>query len=143
MVEHMREGLARERHRETVGVGEVRQRLTAGRMLLTEDQLPFRAFCRPPVSQAPLQRAQHPVRIATRMKALQLLQNRRRPDRRNLLQERHDLRAPNVVERIDTCPILPGRALARQDRRRLPTTRRALAETRSQSRCGLCVSRLA
>ncbi len=61
MVEQMRERRAGNRHRETTAVGEIRERLTAGRVLLTEDELALRTLGRPPVRDAPLQRARQPI----------------------------------------------------------------------------------
>ena len=77
VVEHMPERLAGKGHREAVGMGEVGQRLAAGRMLLAEDQLALRALGRPPMGDVPLQGAQHPIRIAAGMQPLQFLKQRR------------------------------------------------------------------
>ena len=143
VIEHMLERLAGDRHREGVGMGEVRQGLTTGRMLLPEDELTFRSFRRPPVRDTALQGAQHPVRKATGMKALQLFQHSGRTDCGDLLQERDDVLAPDLVERVGAGAILAWRTLARQNRRLLHTPPRALAEPRPGRRGRLRMTCLA
>ena len=91
MVEQMTERLAGDPDAETAAIGEIRQSLSARRMLLPEDQLTLGAFGRSPVRDTALQRAQQPVGIAAGMQPLQLLQQRRRPQARHLLQYRHQL----------------------------------------------------
>jgi len=54
---------------ETAAVGEIRQGLPPGRVLLAEDQLTLGSFGRPPMRDAALQRAQQPARIAARIAA--------------------------------------------------------------------------
>ena len=57
VIEHMIERPAADGHREAVGMGEVGEGLPTGRMLLAEDQLPFRSLGRPPMRHVPLERA--------------------------------------------------------------------------------------
>ena len=96
MVEQMRERRAGNRHREAAAVGEIRERLTAGRVFLAEDELALRTLGRPPVRDAPLQRAQQPIGVAAGMAALQ---------------HRHELLPPDLDEGVLTGAVAPGPVL--------------------------------
>jgi hypothetical protein len=56
VIEQMIERPAADGHREAVGVGEVGEGLLPGRMLLAEDQVPFRSLGGPPLRHPPLER---------------------------------------------------------------------------------------
>ena len=58
MIKQVRERRAGNRHREAAAVGEIRERLTAGRVLLAEDELALGTLGRPLVRDTPLQRTQ-------------------------------------------------------------------------------------
>jgi len=133
----MPERLAANRHGEAVGMGEVGQRLAARRMLLAENQLALRAFGRAPVCNVSLQGAQDPIRIAAGMQPLQFRKNRRGADAGRAGEDRHNLGAPNTLERIDTGAVLPGMPLAHQHTALANPPRRALAETRPGRRNSL------
>ena len=107
MVEQMRKGPAGDGHAELGAIGEVRERLSAGRMLLSEDQLALRPLGRPPMGDPPLQRAQMAVAIAPRMQPLQLFEQSRGPDLGRGLEHRHEFVAPDLGERIRACPVAP------------------------------------
>src|SRR4051794_46362 len=70
MVEQMAERLAGDPDPETAAIGDIRQGLPTGRMLLPEDQLALGAFGCSPVCDTALQRAQQPVGIAAGMQPL-------------------------------------------------------------------------
>jgi hypothetical protein len=107
VVEPVAGGRARDGDAQRATVGEVRQRLPTGRMLLAEDRVTVRSLRRAPVGDAALQRAQQAVRVAPRVEALELLQQRDRPQLRHPLQERHERGVPDALERV------PARAVAR------------------------------
>ena len=111
MVEQMRERRAGNRHREAAAVGEIRERLTAGRVFLAEDELALRTLGRPPVRDAPLQRAQQPIGVAAGMAALQLAQDRGGAQMRDGLQHRHELLPPDLDEGVLTGAVAPGPVL--------------------------------
>jgi hypothetical protein len=141
MVEQMRERRDGNRHREAAAVGEIRERLTAGRVLLAEDELALRTLGRPPMRDAPLQRAQQPIGVAAGMTALQLVQDRRGAQTRDGLQHRHELLAPNLDEGVLAGAIAPGPVLlAREYRIRFDPAPGALAEPSARCSGSLTVS---
>jgi len=84
----MGEGLAGQRHRKTTGIGEVRQGLTPGRMVLAEDQVTVRSLGGSPVGNPALKRPQKTIREPTRMKPLKFLKQGRGLNPWNLTEER-------------------------------------------------------
>ena len=107
VVEPMREGKARHRHAKLAGVGEVRQPLRAGRMLLAKDDVAVRSGQRAPAPDMALQGAQLAIRKAPGMPTLQLAQDRDGLQRRHRPHQRHDLGFPDPFERVGTRPIGP------------------------------------
>ena len=79
------------------------------RMLLREEHFLGRTLQRAPLAKVTLQRAQHAVGEALRMIVLQLAQQRHGHQPGRTAQQRHDLRVPDVDERIGSrAPIAPG-----------------------------------
>jgi hypothetical protein len=137
----MAERLAGDADAETPAIGEVRQGLPAGRMFLPGDQLALKAFGRPPVCGAASHRAQQPIGIATGMQALRLLQQRRRPQAWHLLQQRHQLRLPDIGNRIRARAVAPHTiTLTRLHRVLVDPPRCALAEPGARSGSRLTIS---
>ena len=124
----MREWSARQGDAELAGVGEVREGLPAGRMLLPEDQLTIRSLGRPPLRDAPLQGAQMALTEAVGMPAPLLLQQAGRADMRNALEQPDEIGAPDLGERIGARPVLTRSPLARQDRVALDPSARSFAD---------------
>jgi hypothetical protein len=60
-------------------VGEIRQRLLSGDMVLTEDHLPIGAVLGAPGANPPLKAATQPIPFMIRMTALHLFEHRNRP----------------------------------------------------------------
>ena len=139
MIEHMLERLAGDRHREGVGMGEVGQRLTTGRMLLPEDELTFRSFGRPPVRDTALQGAQVALVQPAWMRAADLLDHRRGAQMRNLVQHRKDDLVPHARQRVGARSASRF-ALARKPVRRRDAPRAAFAEPGLRRRDSLPVA---
>jgi hypothetical protein len=141
LVDQVREGFAGDRYRKAAGVGEVGQPLPTWRMILTEDQFTLGAFGRPPVRNAPLQRAQELVGIAIRMAALQLFQNRGGAKARHGVEHRHELVAPDLDEGILPRSVASYRVLlAWEDSAPFEASPGSLAETGAGGRRWLGVS---
>ena len=143
MVEQMRKGSPTDGHPELGTMGEVREGLSAGRVLLSEDQLAFRPLGRTPVGDPPLQRAQMAVAIAPRVQALQLFEHGGGPDLGCGLEHRHQFVAPDLGERIRACPVAPALALTGEDRVGFNAPAGAFAEPSPRRRGGLRIPILA
>jgi hypothetical protein len=140
MVDQMREGLAGNGDPELGSVGEVGQGLAPRRVLLTEDQLTFRALGCSPMRDTPLQRAEHARAKTAGMAAVELFEQRRGTDARHGLEQGHELLAPHLRKRVRAGPIGARRLLARQHWLGLDAPSCAFAEAGSGSRRRLGVT---
>ncbi len=100
LVQPVIEGDAVDHDAEVVGDGEVRQAEPARRMLLRKEDVALGAVHGSPLSQAPLQRAQHAGVVLAGMAALQFLQQRDGVQLRVGLQQRHDFGIPYGSQRV-------------------------------------------
>jgi hypothetical protein len=73
MMEMVGEGLTGQRHAEIAAIGEVRQGLVPGRMILAEDQVAIRSLGGSPSGNPALKRTQEAIGETVRMKALKFL----------------------------------------------------------------------
>jgi hypothetical protein len=92
-------------------VGEVRQPLLSGHVVLSEDHLPVGAVLGTPGANPALQAAAQPIPVVIRVAALHFLEQRDRPQAGLGLEHRADLAVPEPVERVAT---LAARAAVRQ-----------------------------
>jgi len=144
VIEQMREWRASDSHLKHAAIGEIRERLSAGRVLLAEDELALGSLGRPPMRDPPLQGAQQPIGITAGMTALQLAQDRRRAQMRDSLQHRHDLLTPDLDEGVVPRSIAPRSIpLAWQDRSCVDAPAGTLAESGAGRSSALVVSVLA
>ena len=107
VIEPMREDKARHCHAQLAGIGEVRQALRAGRMILAEDDVTVGPGERAPAPDMALQGAQLAIRKAPGMPTLQLAQDGDGLQRGHRLHQRHDLGLPDSLERVGARPIDP------------------------------------
>jgi len=103
----MREGKTRHRDAQLARIGEVRQALRAGRMLLAEDDVTVGAGERAPAPHMALQGPQLAIGEASGMPTLQLAQDGDGLQRRHRPHQRHDLGFPDSLERVGARPIHP------------------------------------
>jgi hypothetical protein len=75
-------------------VGEIRQRLLAGEVILTEDHLPIGAVLRAPGANPTLQATTQPIPVMIGMTALHLFEHRDRPQAGMRLEQQADLAVP-------------------------------------------------
>lgn len=125
VVKQVIERLSRDRHAERTHVGEVRQAEPPGFVDLPEDHLPIFSMPRSPGPDPALQRPAN-ARRQIGVTALHLLKNRNGPEPGGRLQQRHDFRIEDVLQRIRP-PAFPGPILLRGKARVLndPISRRA------------------
>jgi hypothetical protein len=140
VINEMREGLTGERDAELGSVGEVREGLTSGRVLLTKDQLAFRSLRRPPMGDAPLQGTQHALAEATGMASVELFEQACRPDVGHGLKQGNEVLAPDLREGIGAGTVGPQPLLARQRWISLDASPRSLAEAGAGGRGRLGVT---
>ena len=75
-------------------VGEIRQRLLSGDVVLTEDHLAIGAVLPPPGANPALQATTQPIPVMIGMTALHLFEHRDRPQAGMCLEQRPDLAVP-------------------------------------------------
>ncbi len=115
MVEPVRQRRADHRDPGAAHLGEVRQPQTAGLMRLAEDHLPLRPMQRPPLTDAPLQRAPDAV-PELGVTAQELRQDRNRTQAGRCLQHWHDFGVEDFRKGIGAAPIPRDPLLRRQAR---------------------------
>jgi hypothetical protein len=127
--EAMRQRLARDGHAQLGGVGEVRQGHAARLGRLSEDHVPLRAVQGAPVADPALERSANTVvREGIRIGHLEMPQTRHRLDGGVALEDRHEHRLPDRLERIGNGAAPVGLALRRWAGIRLEATGSTLAE---------------
>ena len=87
-------------HTEVAHLGEVREALLAGRMVLAKDHFPVRAVFGAPVPDASLQCTAQPMPVAVGMASLHLLQQRHRPQTGAIGEQRQDLALPEASQGV-------------------------------------------
>src|SRR5277367_4145110 len=99
-------------------------------MFLGKEDFALSALRGPPVAKSPLQRAQRAVTVDARMPALKLFKQRDPAQLRAGLQERQELRRPDVFERIlARAPVAKG-TLRRQRVERVDAASATLTDAR-------------
>ena len=109
-------------------IGEIRQRLLAGDVILTEDHLAISAVFGAPCTNPALQATTQPIPVMTGMTALHLFEHRDRPQAGMRLEQRADLAVPQSIKWIGTLASSNGAWLRRQMHIGLDATGRSLAE---------------
>jgi hypothetical protein len=134
--QEVREELTGDAHPKRAAVGEVDRRLATWHVLLLEEHLFVGPVQRTPVAHAPLQRTQVPLVETTAMTTAELGENRCCLEGAGVvaLEQRHDVRLPNAVERIDPRAPGPRRLRLRRQRARLPVVSASRAHV--GHRCG-------
>jgi hypothetical protein len=102
VVEPVIEPLAGDADPSVAHVGEVRQSLLSGDVVLPEDHLPVGAVFGAPGANPALQAAAQPVPVVIGVAALHFLEQRDRPQAGLGLEHRADLAVPEPVERVAT-----------------------------------------
>ena len=128
VVQDVHERCARNRDAQLAHGGEVRQASVARRMVLREEHFLGRSFQRAPLAHVTLQGTQHAVGKALGMIVLQLAQQRDRHQLGGALEQRHDLRVPDIDERIGSRTPIASGVLRGQRDRAFDAARAALAD---------------